>query len=81
LIEYLTKTYSKINNNFQIKMVKGTKFCLVDESDLMKKLEEMNVEGREYLKTKLAMVEVLAFVKAHPEDKEGLAKLVEKYKM
>lgn len=60
---------------------KGTKFCLVDEVKLMKRLEEMNVKGIEHLKTKLAMVEVLAFVEANPEDKEGLSKLVKKLTM
>jgi hypothetical protein len=65
----------------QKKSKKETKFCLVEESDLMKCLDEMNVEGREHLKTKLAMVEVLAFVKANPEDKEGLNKLVDKHRL
>jgi hypothetical protein len=47
----------------------------------MKMLEENKVEGRENLKTKLAMVEVLEFVKLQPNEKEGLVQLVNKYKM
>lgn len=52
----------------------------LSNSELKKKLDERKMEGRSKLTTKAAMVEALTFQDAHPDDKLGLAEVIQKQK-